>query len=169
MGAQKQYNQLMSEGKFGEAEEFAKLFKQKYNLDINTNVEDITTELDVINDKINELDDKHIQLAIDWDGIDEIENGMKKTADFTKLLKDETKKVGGSYQLTAAQAKDWMKVYPELFANATTTTDGLISLDEQYVNEFIDGKEAMTDASIQQKIDDLNAEEARLLAEKESL
>jgi hypothetical protein len=77
MSAQKRYNELMSAGKSGEAEEFAKLFKQKYNLDIDTNVDDITTELDVINDKINGLDDKHIQVAMDWDGIDEIENGMR--------------------------------------------------------------------------------------------
>jgi hypothetical protein len=36
-----------------------------------------------------------------------------------------------------------------LFENATVTTDGLISLDESYVNEFIDGKEAMSEASIE--------------------
>jgi hypothetical protein len=41
-----------------------------------------------------------------------------------------------------------MEVYPELFDEASITTDGLISLDEKYVKDFIDGKEEMSDASI---------------------
>lgn len=167
--AQEEYNQLILDGKDKQAEKLAEEFEDTWDIKITTDVSEAESELDIINDKLEELEDKHIEIAIDWDGIDEIENGIKQTAEFTKLLKDETKKVGNSYQMTAAQAKDWMQVYPDLFKNATVTTDGLISLDEAYVNDFIDGKEVMSDASIEQKLLDLEAEEARLLAEKESL
>lgn len=167
--AQEEYNRLLSEGKEDQAKDLANNFKDEFGIDVTIDIGEIETELDLVTDKLDELDDKHIQVAIDWDGIAEIENGIKQTAEFAKLLKDDSKKVGDSYQLTAAQARQWMEVYPELFNEASITTDGLISLDEKYVKDFIDGKEEMSDASIQQKIDDLDAEAARLIGEKESL
>jgi hypothetical protein len=33
--------------------------------------------------------------------------------------------------MTAAQGKEWMQMYPELFSTATVTTDGLIQLSEE--------------------------------------
>jgi endonuclease IV len=86
----------------------AEEFEDTWDIEITADITQAESELDSINSKLEELEDKHIEVAIDWDGIDEIENGMKQTAEFTKLLKNETKKVGNSYQMTAAQAKDWM-------------------------------------------------------------
>ena len=87
---QEQYNQLILDGKDDQAEELAEEFEDTWDIEITADISEAETELDAINDKLNELKDKHIEVAIDWDGIDEIENGIKQTTEFTKLLKNRT-------------------------------------------------------------------------------
>jgi hypothetical protein len=64
---------------------------------------------------------------------------MKKIGEFAKTIDKDVKKTSNSYQMTVAQAKEWVDVYPELFDNAEVTTDGLISLNSEYIDDFIDG------------------------------
>ena len=128
----------------------------------------IQSKIDEVNSMIDSISNRQIDIAIDWDGIDEIENAMKKTGEFASMMEKDAKKVGNSYQLTAAQAKSWMKVYPELFSQAKTTTEGLIELNAEDVEAHIKGEGAKTDATIDGKIDSLKAEEA-LLQEKMKL
>jgi hypothetical protein len=53
---------------------------------------------------------------MEWETTDAIEESMKQVGSFTQMIESDTKKVGGTYQMTAAQAREWMEVYPELFA-----------------------------------------------------
>jgi hypothetical protein len=73
------------------------------------------------------------------------------------LIEDDTTKVGNSYQLTASQAKEWMEVYPDLFAQAKVTSDGIIELDKTVVDNYIDGQDAALDAGIEAQITMLEA------------
>jgi hypothetical protein len=41
-------------------------------------------------------------MAMDWSGVDALEKGFEKAAEFTQMIKNDTKKVGDSYQMTAA-------------------------------------------------------------------
>jgi hypothetical protein len=59
-----------------------------------------------------------------------------------------------------------MQVYPDLFQNAEVTTDGLISLNGDYVSDFITGQEAATDSAIEANIIQLESRLSQLEAEK---
>ena len=135
---------------------------------VDMDISDVESEMDKIQDAIDEIDGQKIKLDLEWESTDAIENSMKKIGNFANVMQNDAKKVGNSYQLTAAQAKEWMQVYPELFANADVTTDGLISLNEDYVNEFIGGQEASTDAAIDANIQQLESRISELEAEKEA-
>ena len=124
---------------------------------MDMDISEVESKMDEIQDAIDEIDGQQIKLDLEWESTDAVENSLKKIGSFTKTLENDAKKVGDSYQLTAAQAKEWMQVYPELFAEAGHTTDGLITLNANYVNDFIDGQEASADAAIQTNIDMLES------------
>jgi hypothetical protein len=79
------------------------------------------------------LQNKKIELAMDWSGTDAVEQSMEKTAEFAKLIQKDTKKVGDNYVLTAKQAREWLEIYPELGEIAETTEDGLIEMNADRV------------------------------------
>jgi hypothetical protein len=93
-------------------------------------------ELDKILETIEQIQDKKIELAMDWSGVNELEAGLKKASEFTQLVKNDAKQVGDTYQMTAAQAREWLEFYPELGEIAEVTTDGLIAMDIDKVNTF---------------------------------
>ena len=133
-------------------------------LDVDTS--EIESKMDEVQNAIDEIDGQQIKLDLEWESTDAIENGIKKIGNFAKMMEKDTKKVGDSYQFTAAQAREWMQVYPELFQNAEVTTDGLLSLNGDYVEEFIEGQEASTDAAIDANIVQLESRISELEAEK---
>lgn len=133
---------------------------------MDMDISEVESKMDEIQDAIDEIDGQQIKLDLEWESTDAVENSLKKIGSFTKTLENDAKKVGDSYQLTAAQAKEWMQVYPELFAEAGHTTDGLITLNANYVNDFIDGQEASADAAIQTNIDMLESRLSELEGEK---
>lgn len=155
----------------GSETEQSKAIKESFdNIDFSAymdmDITDVKSKMDEVQAAIDEIDGQQIKLDMEWDTTDAIENGMKKVANFTSVMEKDAKKVGNSYQLTAAQAKEWMQVYPDLFANAEVTTDGLISLNGDYVDEFIGGQEASTDAAIEANIEQLESRLSELEAEK---
>lgn len=155
----------------GTETEQSKAIKEQFdNIDFSAymdmDISDVESKMDEIQDAIDEIDGQKIKLDLEWESTDAIENSMKKIGNFAKTMENDAKKVGNSYQLTAAQAKEWMQVYPELFQNAEVTTDGLISLNGDYVNDFIDGQEASTDAAIDANIQQLESRISELEAEK---
>ena len=150
-----------------ELNEMAENFKKEYAFSIDSNIEDLENELDNLFDKIDELQDKKIEMAMDWSGTDQVEASLEKTAEFAKIIQKDTKKVGDNYVMTAKQAKEWLKFYPELGAIAETTEDGLIQLNQEKVNAFIDGNEIQLDSSIDTQIKELEAQKASIQAEIE--
>ena len=133
---------------------------------MDMDISEVESKMDEIQAAIDEIDGQQIKLDLEWESTDAVENSLKKIGSFTKTLTDDAKKVGDSYQLTAAQAKEWMQVYPELFAEAGHTTDGLITLNADYVNDFINGQEASADAAIQTNIEMLESRLSELEGEK---
>lgn len=120
-------------------------------------------------DDIDEIDaDLEIELKIKRDEefndlLDDLED-MKGVND--SLVKD-IKKVGSNYELTAEQARSWVSVYPELMKNATVTSEGIVQLNADQVNEFIKGKEAELMAEGEAEIAKLEITRAGLVAKKE--
>lgn len=143
-------------------EEMARKFEEDYGFEITTNADTIQSEIDRILTSIEELQNKKIEMAMDWSGVDEVENGLKSIAEFAKLIAKDTKKVGNTYELTAAQARKWLEFYPELGAIAETTNEGIIQMDAARVDAFIKGKDAEIDNSIEAKIIELDAQKTVL-------
>jgi peptidoglycan hydrolase CwlO-like protein len=77
-------------------------FQNEYHFDITSNAQELQNEIDQILASIEELQNKKIEMAMDWTGVDKVEAGMKKAAEFAKLMEKDAKKVGNSYVLTAA-------------------------------------------------------------------
>jgi hypothetical protein len=69
-----------------ELDDMAEKFEQEYGFEITSNAETLKNELDDIIAKIDEIQDKKIEMAMDWSGVDEVENGLKKAAEFTQLV-----------------------------------------------------------------------------------
>ena len=168
---QTQLSNTTDEGKIkdikDQMKELADQFEENYGFEITSNTESFQNELDQILATIEQIQDKKIELAMDWSGVDELESGLKRASDFTKMVKNDAKKVGDTYQMTAAQAREWLEFYPELGAIAEVTTDGLISMDVDKVNNFLNGKEAELDGSVQTEIEKLKVEREGLQAELE--
>ena len=142
-------------------------FKAKFNFDIDSNAAELQSEIDQILESIDQLQDRKIELAMDWSGVDEIERGMQTVANFAKTIQKDTRKVGNSYVMTAAQAREWLEVYPELGAIAKETTDGMIALNAAEVDSFIAGKDTELDAAIDTEIEQLKIQLESLEADLE--
>ena len=143
----------------------AEAFEKEYGFSIETNVVELQNEFNELLDKIDELQDKKIEIAMDWSGSDKVEASMAKAAEFTKIIQNETRKTGSNYVMTAKQAREWLQFYPELADIAETTDEGLIELDQTKVDAFIQGREAEVEATIQAQIDELEAQKTALDAE----
>lgn len=145
-----------------ELDAMAEKFKAEYGFEITSNAETLQNELDEILATIDELQNKKIEMAMDWSGVDELEDGYEKAAEFTQMIANDTKKVGNTYQMTASQAREWLEFYPELGKIAEVTSDGLISMNAAEVDAFIAGKDQELDANIETKIAELEAQKAVL-------
>ena len=140
-------------------------FEDTYDISIEANISDVKNKMQQIEDAISQLDKQQIELAIKWDGISEIEGAFQNVSDFASLMMKDAQKVGNSYQITAQQAREWAEVYPELFSQAEVTSEGIITLDENVVNAYLEGQNAEVDATVDAKILELQAERA-LMEEK---
>jgi len=72
--------------------------------------------------------------------------------------------VANGFTMSLDKALGFAKVYPEILNNATVAADGQISLNENVVNSFIQGKKAEIDAQIDSQIAQLEADKAVLEA-----
>ena len=154
--------------------EMAASFETTYGFSIDSNIETLQNEMDNLLAQIEELQNKKIEIAMDWSGTDTVEQSMAKTAEFAKLVQKEVKQldkdtdgVADTYVLTAKQAREWLEVYPELGEIAETTEDGLIEMNADRVKAFLEGNETELDSTIDTKIAELEAQKATLQAELE--
>ena len=151
-------------------------------IDIVFDIDDSTETLDTLDDKLLEIQDRideinkqKIEIAMNWDDFDDIKGQMDSLGDFATTMQKDAQKVGNSYQYPIDAVRDWMEIYPDLFKEATVTNEGLIALDQDKVDSYIDGKQdevtANADAKIQQwelEKDDLEATKEKLIAEQKA-
>ena len=142
-------------------------FKDAFGFDIDLNTTDARSKMDDLLDQVKALNEQQIKIAIEWDGIEEIEGAFANVSDFASMMQKDAKKVGNSYQLTAAQAREWAEVYPDLFAQAKVGTNGIIELDQAAVDNYLEGQNAEVDATVDAKIAELEAEKASMQAKLE--
>ena len=135
-------------------------------MDLNT--EDIQTKLDEVANRIKEITDQKYEIDMSWDGIDQLEGAMDELSGVTKMMEKDARKVGDSYMITAAQGREWMEMYPELFENAEVTTDGLIKLSEADYEAFKEAQDGEREAAIDTEIQKLEARLAELDAEEKA-
>ena len=86
----------------------------------------------------------------------------KVTSSLTELANMQDT-IGEKFRVTADQALEYAKVYPEILEGAQLTADGEIQLNEDVVNAFIDGKEAELKSGIDTQIATLEAERQTVL------
>lgn len=72
--------------------------------------------------------------------------------------------VANGFTISAAKAREFAAVYPEILASATAASNGQITLNSGVVNAFLGGKKAELDAEIQTEIDKLKAHRESLIA-----
>lgn len=161
--------QAEKEGRKEDAEKIAESVGIDLQLYADMDITDIQSKMDEIQNRIDELNGQQIKLDMEWESTDAIEEGIKKTAKFAKFVDKDMKKVGNSYQVTAASAREMAEVYPEIFAEAKVTTDGLIELNVDEVNGFIEGQDAKSDAAIEANKANIESRIAELEAEKEAM
>ena len=135
-------------------------------MDLNT--DELQAKLDEAANKIKEITDQKYAIDMSWDGIDQLEGAMDELSDVTTMMEKDARKVGDSYQITAAQGKEWIKMYPELFKNAEVTTDGLIELSEADYEAFKATQESEREAAIETEIQKLEARLSELDAEEKA-
>ena len=146
-------------------DDMARKFQGTYGFSIESNIQDMENEIKSLMDSLDELQDKRIELAMDWSEVDKLQEGLEDAAALTQFIQNDTKKVGETYQLTTAQAQEWLKFYPELGKNAQSVGEGIIALDASVVDNFIQGKEDSMDASIETTKTELEAQKAVLESE----
>ena len=92
--------------------------------------------------------------------IDSISNSFQTLADLQAT-------VANGFTMSLDKALEFAKVYPEILNNATAAANGQITLNEDVVNSFIQGKKAEIDAQIDSQIAQLEADKAVLEARME--
>lgn len=135
---------------------------------MDMDISELETKLDEAQAKIEEITNQQYEISMSWDGIDQVEGSMDELSDITKLMSKEAKKVGDSYQLTAAQSREWMEMYPELFDTAKVTTDGLIELSNEEYAAFKEKEEKKRQDNIKAQLQTYKDELAELEEKREN-
>ena len=152
-------------------------------IDIVFNIDDSTETLDTLDDKLLEIQDRideinkqKIEIAMNWDDFDDIKGQMDSLGDFATTMQKDAQKVGNSYQYPIDAVRDWMEIYPDLFKEATVTNEGLIAIDQDKVDSYVEAKQeevkSNADAKIKQwelEKQDLEVTRAKLIAEQEAI
>ena len=136
-----------------------------FEVDLDTS--ELEKQLSELQGKFDEIKNQEIKINVSWDDYDALEGSFKKLGSFAKTLQDESELVGNSYQLTAEQAKEWIRVYPDLFKEASVTNDGIVQINKQVADDYIKDQENQVDASIQAEIDKLKVQRESLVTQKE--
>lgn len=144
--------------------------------DTEDSLDALTNKFDEIQERIEDIAKQKIDIAIEWDDLDDLKTQMDSLGDFATIMQDEGKKVGDSYQYSIDEIRDWADVYPELFKQARVTADGLMEIDQEVVDKFIEGKKKQVDKNAEAKIEiweldleDLKQTKTNLEAEQTAL
>lgn len=135
---------------------------EEYNLNINFDDSYLLEQMEYLENKIDETFNREYELDVSWDNVDELENGLKRLGNFASTVKKDTRDVGDAYLMTAAKARQWMEIYPELEKYAKITHDGLLSFNKAELDAFIDAQEGKMKSSIKADIETLKSRETVL-------
>lgn len=91
------------------------------------------------------------------DSFSGIADKIKSVSDEFKTLAEMQQLVGKNFRLSQEEALKYAEIYPEILDSATVAANGELQLNETVVNDFIKGKRAELEASVQSKIDELTA------------
>lgn len=97
-------------------------------------------------------------------GFSQVADAIKSVSDEFKNLADLQYDVGKSFRLSQEDALKYAQIYPEILDGATVAANGELQLNKTVVNDFISGKRAELEASVQSEIDQLNAKKDVMLA-----
>lgn len=96
-----------------------------------------------------------------------VANAIDSVSNSFQTLADLQATVANGFTMSLDKALEFAKVYPEILNNATAAANGQITLNEDVVNSFIQGKKAEIDAQIDAQIAQLEADKAVLEARME--
>ena len=82
-------------------------------------------------------------------------------------LADIQETVAEGFTISLDKALEFASVYPQILDGATVSADGQITLNEDIVNSFIEGKQAELKTQIDAEIEKLNSDKSVLTAKKE--
>lgn len=130
---------------------------------------DITDSFEDLIDTVGALNfDAFIQSDFDkkWaqtlDTLDAVEEGYKK-------LYSAQEELAKGNKISADSALALAKVYPQILAGATVTTDGQLALNDEVVKATLEGKASILQAAAQEQIDELEIKKQGLVAENQVL
>lgn len=97
-----------------------------------------------------------------------IANSIDTISGSFQTLADLQAEVANGFTMSLDKALEFAKAYPEIMNNAQVAADGQISLNEDVVNSFIEGKKAELDAQIDAKVAELESDKEVLQAKMEA-
>ena len=136
---------------------------------MDMDISDIQAKMDEIENNIEKIEARQISLNMEWETTDVIDSSLRGISELSKAFENDMVKVGNSYKLTAAQLKDWAKQYPDLFSQAKESSDGIMEINAEVVDEYLAGQEAEVKSTIEANIAMLEANYAKLESDKKAL
>lgn len=141
------------------------------NLD-NLNEVDLSElyhKLDEAKEKILDLGDQKIELSLDWNDYDALAGTFEQIENFAADIKDETKLVGDNYTYASSEMRKWLSIYPELFSQAIELENGLMGLNKEMVDAFVEGQRTEAKSAIDNQIEQWKTQKEAAEARKEIL
>ena len=108
---------------------------EEYYKDIET-LEEISNALETVNNQIENFSIIDINDAV----FKNIEDSLDSVISKTELLNSVTSKIGEGFTMAAEDVVTFSSVYPELFEGMEAGEDGLMKLNQQAVQKFIEGE-----------------------------
>lgn len=137
--------------------------KDKHN-QLEIELEAKTDEFDKIMDQIQNTD-YSIQVAIDADLKSDVDQAFGLADEFDQL----SNYLSDGLKISVERAQEIINAgYGEMLTGAKETTDGMIQLDQDKLNSFIDSKQSELNADKDSKIKQLELEREMLVAKQQS-
>ena len=138
-------------------------------IEFSGNYEETIAAIETVYDRLEELFNKKIELALDWGGVETLEKSLNEIGNAYNVLVDEAEDLGDSYGYSIEAFKELAKAYPDLGAIAQNTTTDIIKINKNEVDEYTQGVHTKTNETIDYYITKNTAAMKDLESEKERL
>ena len=138
--------------------------------DLNIDIADfddktLNNALSEISQKIEEINEKQIEINISWDNYDTVLSEVNQLRQASNDLRNDAEKMGNSYIISQEKYRKYIEIYPELYKAAKVYEDGRIALDAIATDEIIDNQKDEVNSRIQANIVQLTLDKQKLLNE----